>query len=153
MPICTTGTHTVSTDGNGSVFLGQEGIPGQEGLEETNMSGYGKEAVMCDFEMPTLYNCERVKARKQHKCCECGKIIDIGSFYHVESGLWDGEFERYRTCGFCFEVRNFVASIDVVGCFCYGSLGDEINTFKDDIEEVFKDSRIDTNEVRRRFRI
>lgn len=44
------------------------------------------------------------KSRKQHTCCECGSIIDIGEQYHCFTGMWD-KFMIYRTCLICHKIR------------------------------------------------
>lgn len=56
---------------------------------------------MTDAEAPTVYREDDVKARKQHKCCECGGIIQIGEIYHLHSGLWDGEWGHFKVCLDC----------------------------------------------------
>jgi hypothetical protein len=48
-----------------------------------------------------FYNAKMVAARKQHRCCECGRDIQRGEIYHSASGKGDGRVERYRTCGHC----------------------------------------------------
>ena len=44
------------------------------------------------------------KSRKQHTCCECGSIIDIGEQYHCFTGMWD-KFMIFRTCLICHKIR------------------------------------------------
>lgn len=46
------------------------------------------------------------KARKEHKCCECGDAIKRGDKYEETTGIWDGKPNRYRTCLDCLSVRN-----------------------------------------------
>jgi hypothetical protein len=45
------------------------------------------------------------KARKDHKCCECGDIIKKGDIYEYVSGKWEGEFDTYKTCMICSRIR------------------------------------------------
>lgn len=47
----------------------------------------------------------RVRAAKPHRCCECGEAIATGDVHEVVVGRWDGEFNTYRTCAACVEVR------------------------------------------------
>jgi hypothetical protein len=47
-----------------------------------------------------------VKARKQHKCCECYVIIKAGDIYEKVVGKWDGEFCTFKTCKICVEIRD-----------------------------------------------
>jgi len=58
---------------------------------------------MC--EIPTIYNMKVVKARKQHKCCECEGIIETGEYYNIHSGLWVGEWSTYKVCLDCEGIR------------------------------------------------
>lgn len=58
---------------------------------------------MC--ECPTMYNDEIVTARKPHMCCECGGVIAKGEKYESVSGMWDGRFDRIKTCIPCMEIR------------------------------------------------
>lgn len=47
-----------------------------------------------------------VKARKQHKCCECGFAISAGDRYQRIDGIWEGEAKSFFTCLSCAEVRS-----------------------------------------------
>ncbi len=49
-------------------------------------------------------------ARKEHKCCECGRTIKIGEKYSYFVGLWgdyysydDNQFDVFKTCLECEE--------------------------------------------------
>lgn len=53
-----------------------------------------------------------VKARKPHRCCECGDEIGVGSLYERASGKSDGDFFAVNTCLACREIR---------AAFCCGS--------------------------------
>jgi hypothetical protein len=46
------------------------------------------------------------RARKVHKCCECGEAIPKGETHHYFAGVCDGEFVDYRTCLFCEAERD-----------------------------------------------
>lgn len=62
---------------------------------------------MCDIgsgDLPRLVTVTRPKARKTHKCCECGSEILPGETYEKVVGLWD-DFQTYKTCLFCAGVR------------------------------------------------
>ena len=58
---------------------------------------------MC--ELPTVYSCDRPKARKEHICFECHGIISIGETYHNHHGIWDGEGRTYKVCNDCETLR------------------------------------------------
>lgn len=46
------------------------------------------------------------KARKEHTCHICGKMIEKGERYHHETGKWDGDFFNRNTCKVCALIRN-----------------------------------------------
>lgn len=62
---------------------------------------------MCGYsgETPSAFWESTPRARKEHTCCECLSTIAIGEKYHLAKGVWDGEFQVYRTCGICHKVR------------------------------------------------
>ena len=49
---------------------------------------------------------ESRKARKEHKCSECGRIIITGEQYIYDSGVWEGEVGTYKTCQDCKSIRD-----------------------------------------------
>ena len=53
-----------------------------------------------------LHEAKTRKARKEHKCNECGRTIGIRENYEHVSGLWDGRFSHYKTCMDCLSLRN-----------------------------------------------
>ena len=44
-------------------------------------------------------------ARTTHKCCECGDTINPGERYQRVSGVWEGEFDTFKTCFVCVKIR------------------------------------------------
>lgn len=48
-----------------------------------------------------FYRAKMVKARKAHRCEECGRVISLGEIHHSASGKFDGKVETYRTCAHC----------------------------------------------------
>lgn len=61
---------------------------------------------MC--EMPSVYQCDRPKARKEHKCCECDGAIRVGEHYRKHHGIWNGEPGTYKVCDQCEDLRTLV---------------------------------------------
>jgi hypothetical protein len=53
---------------------------------------------MVEFQTP--------RARRQHTCCECHGPIVIGMRYQLVTGRWDGQFESWRTCLRCADLRD-----------------------------------------------
>jgi len=52
--------------------------------------------------MPTMYTVTRPVARKQHRCCECRQPIEPKEQYVRTDGMWDGRFDVFKTCMFCY---------------------------------------------------
>lgn len=75
-----------------------------------------------DYEGPAVSSSQVVKARKAHRCCECGEVIRPGALYECYSGCWDGSWARYRTCLPCMRIRD-----DLCSCgFVFGQLREAI---------------------------
>ena len=70
---------------------------------------------------PDVFTEEWRKARKLHRCCECGSKIEIGEIYEYVKGLWDGRWSDYKSCLKCADLRD--ALYDVC-CPYYGGLSE-----------------------------
>lgn len=79
-----------------------------------------------DYEPWEFYSDRTIKARKEHKCCECNRPITKGTEYQYISGKCDGYFSDYHTCLDCKNIRS--------GLSC-GPVG--LSMLWDEIEEVF----------------
>ena len=66
---------------------------------------------------------KEVKARKAHRCCECGDIIKQGEIYEVTDGCWDGSWNHFTTCRFCVMLRD----THCPGGYIYGELVETIS--------------------------
>lgn len=49
-------------------------------------------------------------ARKEHKCCECQKLIVVGEKYSYSSGVWDGDPQSFKQCENCYIIASRVAT-------------------------------------------
>lgn len=80
------------------------------------------DACYCDYESPSVFREGTCKARKHHKCGECGSTIQPGETYEHVWGIWGGCPETYKTCPRCLELRKYVTAH--VPCFCleYGNM-------------------------------
>ena len=66
---------------------------------------------MCDWgdeSYWTFVNQTMHRARKQHKCAECNRTIEIGERYEFLFGKCDGETYSVKTCGHCIEARGML---------------------------------------------
>lgn len=48
------------------------------------------------------------KARKEHKCSECYRIINAGETYNVQRCIFDGQADSYKTCEHCQVVKSWL---------------------------------------------
>jgi hypothetical protein len=80
---------------------------------------YADEGEPPSFEADKLWR----KARKVHRCCECHRdSIKPGDLYLIEAGIWDGEWETFKTCRVCYGVRSDFFK----GGFVYGRMWENL---------------------------
>ena len=51
--------------------------------------------------MSDFGNYKYVKTRKIHHCVYCNRAIPIGTMARNFSGIWEGDWQNWYTCGFC----------------------------------------------------
>jgi len=80
---------------------------------------------VCDYERPSVISERTRRARKPHKCIECGREISPGETYEYTWGIWEGDADQFKTCSRCLAVKQYVMAH--VPCFCwtYGNLLDD----------------------------
>ena len=74
---------------------------------------------MCFYDVePVLVFCNELRrARKDHRCCDCCRIIKRGERYEYIAGVCDGDFENWKTCRECVSLREAIAKIEIShGC-------------------------------------
>ncbi len=89
---------------------------------------------MCDYEPPIFYLSNIVKARKQHKCCECGSRIELTQQYEKVTGKWEHLISTYKTCLPCLNIRNAMLKLDDDACFGHTSLYEDTQNSLDYLE-------------------
>lgn len=77
---------------------------------------------MSDF--VTLLKSKNVVARKQHRCHECHRTINIGEKYLYEATTYEDDFSTHKTCRHCQEVRDYVMQTNFE--FIYGCLQEDL---------------------------
>lgn len=77
-----------------------------------------------DADVVTVLKSKTVKARKQHKCYECGKVINPGDQYHYLAGVSCGDMYRQHTCLFCRHVFEDLMSMGY--CVHFGGLWETV---------------------------
>ena len=96
------------------------------------------DSCYCDYgERADFYKATRHTARKQHRCYECDHPILPGERYEAVSSLYDGYFERSRTCPRCLDVREYVTAHAPCFCWLRGSMLDDA---KDTLERYGRES-------------
>lgn len=88
----------------------------------------------CDYDPASVYTATRPKARKSHKCEECGGPIKPGETYERVFGVWDGYASTFKTCERCFDLRQWVKNN--VPCFCWAH-----GNMLDDADEAVAEAR------------
>ena len=76
-----------------------------------------------DCEEADLFTEQIVTARSRYKCCECGVTINPGDQHECANGKWHGDFDTFRTCLACMNVRD---SLMECGWY-YGQLWETIH--------------------------
>lgn len=79
----------------------------------------------CDYDAPSVWREEKRKARKEHRCCGCGRAIRAGETYEHVWGVWDSRPAAYKTCSHCQALREYTAAHIPCFCWCYGGEGRE----------------------------
>jgi hypothetical protein len=77
-----------------------------------------------DYETPDLYSQRTVKAKKEHKCSECGYTIQPGEQYEYVFGVWGGVPNTYKTCMRCIDLRASLSEY-YEGCYGHTTLFDD----------------------------
>ncbi len=61
-----------------------------------------------DGDRAQLWSESTRRARKEHKCCECGRTIHIGEKYCVVFGKQDGDTFFDKWCGHCDVAKDWL---------------------------------------------
>jgi hypothetical protein len=85
----------------------------------------------CDYEAPEFYARHERTARKEHRCCECGKTITPGDAYTVAAGKWEGYFDTFKTCERCSGLQD--AMRDMGYCMQHGGLAEDYSHYLEGI--------------------
>jgi hypothetical protein len=68
-----------------------------------------------------IHNARVVTARKEYKCGECGAPILPGQRYEYVTMLYEGLWNKHRTCLLCMTIRD-----DLCQNWYYGMVDDQI---------------------------
>jgi hypothetical protein len=81
---------------------------------------------VCDYDPAEFYSATIRKARKQHKCFECRGFIEPGEQFEYVAGCWDGNFDYFKTCCRCVDLRTWVKNNIPCVCWAHGNLHDDL---------------------------
>lgn len=79
----------------------------------------------CDYDPPAFYKEEIRRARKPHKCDECGGTISVGEQYEHVWGKWEGYVAHIDTCERCRDIYQWTRNNVPCVCKVHGNLIEE----------------------------
>ena len=82
-----------------------------------------------DGDAAAFYDARMVRARKMHRCYDCGNEIAVGAMYERISGKWDQEVSSYTICALCSEIGE---AFSCDGSRTFGNLWETIEEFFDE---------------------
>lgn len=83
-----------------------------------------------------LYQSTMRKARKEHRCRECGNTIKPGEMYEYTVIVFDGDFSTKKTCEKCSDLAESLADLG----FCWEE-GDLATAYREYLEQYTKSVR------------
>lgn len=89
------------------------------------------DACFCDYEPASFYSVATPKARKAHRCDECGHAISPGENYERVGAKWEGMVDTFKTCHRCIALRQHLKAHAPCFCWAHGNLlGDAQDTWE-----------------------
>ncbi len=80
----------------------------------------------CDYDPPSVYRAKLARARKTHRCDECGGAIAPGELYENVFGVWAGDASTVRTCERCYDLRVWTKNNVPCLCIMHGDMDEMI---------------------------
>ena len=74
-------------------------------------------ACYCEGEPAEVYVKTAHRARRVHRCSECGRAIERGEVYERVFAVWEGDPETLPMCFHCLSMIEFVTAS--IPCFCW----------------------------------
>lgn len=96
--------------------------------------------VCLDIEPAEFYSEKLYTARKTHKCCETGRIIQPGEKYWRCTGKWEGELMTFVQSDFAYRFARKINGVEPPnetlqreGCVCFGGVGEYVDEMRRDM--------------------
>ena len=86
--------------------------------------------------MSDFYTETECKARKQHKCEWCRKIIEVGEVYIKTFAIWQGDLQNRKDCRQCHDLINAMSRDKDYKDYTYS------DGFDDETLEIFHQEKI-----------
>lgn len=92
----------------------------------------------CDYDGPSpeFFHESLPKARKEHRCDECGGKVKPGETYRLIVGKWDGDLNTFKACPDCLELMTWAEAH--VKCICW-QLGEAHQNILDEMSNWEKE--------------
>lgn len=112
-------------------------------------------------EVPSFYSEQLVTARKEHKCCETGRIIAKGEKYWRCGGKYDGEMFSTKQSVAAYHFARYINGLQdkITGtwigsredeCIEFGGVGEYVREFREDHPELWSEwQRVKLGEITR----
>ena len=97
----------------------------------------------------TIWRERLVKARKEHKCCECGGKIQPGEQYGYAEALYDGEWTTWKRCPSCLVLAELAGTL-AGECALWGLLREQVSELNRGAYEVMPKRDLPTPEEHRK---
>jgi DNA-directed RNA polymerase subunit RPC12/RpoP len=98
----------------------------------------------------TVYSDRWVRARKSHKCEECGRSIAAGERYHYEFVVYDRQADSYHTCEHCGVAQRWLQ--ENCGGYLFGGIIEDIIEHANEYRELEDELRVLSNGMIARWR-
>jgi hypothetical protein len=76
----------------------------------------------CDYDPPDFCHIEIRRARKPHKCDECGGMIIPNEPYEYTRAKWEGCIDNFKICERCYDIRVWTKNNVPCLCWAYGNI-------------------------------
>lgn len=98
-----------------------------------------------------FYHEKRVRARKEHRCCETNRIITKGEHYWRCTGKWDGQISSFAQSEAAYHFARYY-NMDLfpdAGCVGFGGIREDMSNLCSDDPLFVEWDRVRRGEITR----